>query len=212
VFGVRAEWGGDLGEVQVMRLVEHFIPTIGTPRGVIHVGGFDGNEERWYREWGARSVWFEPVPEKFAELQAKGLHAYECALGSRPGRASLNLSASLQCCSLLEPSGHLDQYPQFPFSGSIEVEVRTLDSFALTGFDMLVLDVQGYELEVLKGAVETLKQIRIIYCEVSIIELYRDAPMFHEIHRTLSPQFEFLGIDWVDGINKGWGDALFVRR
>lgn len=182
------------------------------PAGVIHVGGFDGSEEHWYRQWGARSVWFEPLPDKCAELKAKGLDAHQFALGSAPGTAKFHLSESLQCCSLLEPSGHLEQYPQFPFKGSIDVEVRTLDSFGLTGFDMLVLDVQGYELEVLKGAAKTLEQIRLVYCEVAIIELYKGGALFHDIYAHLSPAFQFMGIDWVDGIGKGWGDALFVRR
>lgn len=193
-----------------MRLIHH--SDIRKPRGVIHVGGFDGSEEHWYRQWGARSVWFEPLPDKHAELKAKGLEAYRCALGSASGTAKFFLSESLQCCSLLEPSGHLDQYPQFPFAGTIDVEVRTLDDFGFNGFDMLVLDVQGYELEVLRGAAKTLEQIRIVYCEVSIIELYKGGALFHDIYAHLSPAFEFMGIDWVDGIGKGWGDALFVRR
>jgi FkbM family methyltransferase len=195
-----------------MRLIEHYAPRCGLPRGVIHVGGYDGSEAWWYARWNAPSVWFEPVPEKAAEIASKGLAVHQVALGSRAGRASLNLSASLQCCSLLEPTGHLAAYPQFPFDGAIDVEVRTLDSFGLLGFDTLVLDVQGYELEVLRGATETLKGIRLIYCEVSIIELYRDAPLFHEIHAALAPEFDFVDIDWVDGVSKGWGDALFVRR
>lgn len=179
---------------------------------MIHVGGYDGNEEHWYRQWAARSVWFEPLPQLCAGLKAAGLDAHQFALGSAPGVAKFHLSASLQCCSLLEPTGHLEQYPHFPFDGTIDVEVRTLDSFGLTGFDTLVIDVQGYELEVLRGAERTLRDIRIVYCEVAIFELYRGGALFHEIHRHLSPEFEFLGIDFMDGIGKGWGDALFVRR
>ena len=193
-----------------MQLIQHVVRPL--PAGVIHVGGFDGSESVWYEHWGARSVWFEPLPDKCAEIRAKGLTAHQYAIGSAPGTAKFHLSESLQCCSLLEPSGHLEQYPQFPFAGSIDVEVRTLDSFGLTGFDTLVLDVQGYELEVLKGAAKTLEQVRVVYCEVAIIELYKGGALFHEIHERLSPEFAFLGIDWVDGVTKGWGDALFIRR
>ena len=187
------------------------IDKTGIPKGVIHVGGFDGNEENWYRSWGTKSVWFEPLPDKFAELKAKGLNAHPYALGSANGKAKFNLSKSLQCCSLLEPTGHLKQYPQFPFEGNIEVDVKTLDSFVLKEYDMLVLDVQGYEMEVLEGAKETLKNIRIIFCEVAIIELYKNAPLFSDIYKRLS-DFEFIDIDWVDGVQKGWGDALFLRK
>ena len=183
----------------------------GIPRGVIHVGGHDGNEESWYRSWGAKSVWFEPLPDKFAGLKAKGLDAHCYALGSSPGKAKLNLSTGRECCSLLRPTGHLEMYPQFPFEGDIEVEVRTLDSFGLKGYDMLVLDAQGYELEILKGAEQTLMDIDIVLCEVQIIELYENAPFFNDIYRKLS-DFRLLDIHWVNGVQKGWGDALFLRK
>jgi FkbM family methyltransferase len=195
-----------------VNLVTYAFPSVGMPTGVIHVGGFDGNEEQWYRQWNAKSVWFEPLPAKCREMQAKGLDARQFAIGSAAGTARLHLSKSLQCCSLLEPSGHLEQYPEFPFSGDIDVEVRTLDSFALTGFDMLVIDAQGYELEVLKGAEQTLRGVKIIYCEVAIIDLYQGGALFHEIHAHLSREWQFVGMDFVDGIVKGWGDALFVRK
>lgn len=195
-----------------MNLAHYAFPTTGLPKGVIHVGGYDGNEEQWYRQWKAKSVWFEPLPDKCAEMQARGLDARQFAIGSQPGTARLHLSKSLQCCSLLEPSGHLEQYPQFPFAGSIDVVVRTLDSFALTGCDMLVIDAQGYELEVLKGAERTLRDMKIIYCEVAIIDLYRGGALFHEVHAHLASEWNFLGIDFVDGIQKGWGDALFIRK
>ena len=58
---------------------------------------------------------------------------------------------------------------------------------------------------------ETLKNIRIIFCEVAIIELYKNAPLFSDIYKRLS-DFEFIDIDWVDGVQKGWGDALFLRK
>jgi len=194
-----------------MNLVAKNFYRTGIPKGVIHVGGYDGSEQRWYDSWGTKSVWFEPLPDKFAELKFKGLNAHQFALGAMEGKAKFNLSKSLQCCSILEPTGHLEKYPQFPFEGSIEVEVRTLDSFAIKDHDMLVLDVQGYELEVLRGATETLKQIKIIYCEVAIIELYKNAPLFSDIYKFLS-DFEFIDMDWVDGVRQGWGDALFIRK
>lgn len=194
-----------------MNLVSKNFYRTGMPSGVIHVGGYDGNEQKWYHAWGTKSVWFEPLPDKFQELKSKGLNAYQFALGSKEGKAKFNLSKSLQCCSILEPSGHLEKYPEFSFEGSIDVEVKTLDSFEFKDYDMLVLDVQGYEMEVLKGAIETLKHIKIIYCEVAIIELYKNAPLFSDIYKFL-PEFELVDIDWVDGVKQGWGDALFIRK
>jgi hypothetical protein len=62
-----------------VNLVTYAFPSVGMPTGVIHVGGFDGNEEQWYRQWNAKSVWFEPLPAKCREMQAKGLDWHRAA-------------------------------------------------------------------------------------------------------------------------------------
>ena len=46
---------------------------------------------------------------------------------------------------------------------------------------------------------------------MAIIELYKNAPLFSDIYKFLS-DFEFIDIDWVDGVKQGWGDALFIRK
>jgi hypothetical protein len=47
-----------------------------------------------------------------------------------------------------------------------QVELRTLDSFGLTRLDFLKVDVEGMELQVLRGAADTLRRTRpILYVE-----------------------------------------------
>ena len=48
----------------------------------------------------------------------------------------------------------------------------------------LKIDVQGYELEVLKGA--SLNEIKYIYLEASYIQLYKKQPLIDDIIRYLS--------------------------
>ena len=181
------------------------------PTHVVHVGGFDGTENRWYEMWGAKSTWFEPIPEKYQELKNKGLNAFNYALGSKSEKVKFHVSSNLQSSSILEPTGHLEKYPNTIFNKTIDVNVRTLDSFDITDCDMLVLDTQGYELEVLKGAFNTLKTTKIIFCEVCIVELYKNCPLLKDIQDFLS-EYELVEIDWVDGKEKGWGDALFLKN
>jgi len=61
------------------------------------------------------------------------------------------------------------------------VEVRTLDDFAdelaSDGPALLKIDVQGAELEVVRGAAATPGSFRWIYLEMSFVELYDGQPL-----------------------------------
>jgi len=65
------------------------------------------------------------------------------------------------------------------------MEMTTLD--AVTGgsdfarADFLKLDVQGYELEVLKGAERVLGRVEVVMMEVNLIAVYEGAPLAHEV-------------------------------
>jgi hypothetical protein len=47
--------------------------------------------------------------------------------------------------------------------------------------DLLKLDVQGYELWVLKGAEESLPGIRVILAEVNRLDIHKGVPLLHEM-------------------------------
>ena len=66
------------------------------------------------------------------------------------------LSNNLISSSVLKPKVHLQMHPGVGFPGREEVEMDRLDNFAEeTGkFNFINMDVQGYELEVLKGGVK----------------------------------------------------------
>ncbi len=62
--------------------------------------------------------------------------------------------------------------------------ITTLDTTLAGDIDgpvLLKLDVQGYELEVLRGAVETLKAVEVIILEASLLEYNEGAPLISEV-------------------------------
>jgi len=72
------------------------------------------------------------------------------------------------------------------------------------------MDVQGYELEVLKGGLETLKQVDYVYCEVNRDEVYENNAYVEEIDKFLSDyDMTRVETDWAGDI---WGDALYIRQ
>lgn len=199
------------------------------PRSVIHVGGHDGQEYQLYRNCGiARQVWVEPQLEVFARLQerVKGDPDVRCinaACGPNPGHATMHLidGNDGKSSSLLEPTLHLERWPEFVRGGTIEVDVVRLDDLvaglAAEGgagaekFDLLCLDVQGFEMEVLRGATALLgTQVDCVVTEVAAVPLFKGGCLVGE----LDEFFENLGFvrvtaKWAAGCA---GDAMYVRR
>ncbi|QTN32169.1 FkbM family methyltransferase [Akkermansiaceae bacterium] len=67
----------------------------------------------------------------------------------------------------------------------VESTMRTLDSIILEGKfprpDLIKLDVQGFELEVLRGGASAIAAATAILMEVSIIEVYQNNPAFADV-------------------------------
>lgn len=79
--------------------------------------------------------------------------------------------------SLLEPTGHLKVYPTTSFYGPGIVQCYTLDEVYekedLTKVDLLWTDIQGGEMQMLRGGRRALTETRYLFMEVSDEELYR---------------------------------------
>lgn len=67
----------------------------------------------------------------------------------------------------------------------LKCRMETLDTIlSREGFrrpELIKIDVQGYELEVLKGGKEALAAAEAIAMEVSLIEMYKGSPLMHEV-------------------------------
>lgn len=106
------------------------------------------------------------------------------ALGAEIGNLEINITSDLDSSSLLLPTEMQNDIFGVKKTDSIPVPISTLDDYTLkTGVipDIVKLDVQGYELEVLKGAISTLNKIKFIIIEVSFSEFYKGQPLFEEI-------------------------------
>ncbi len=169
---------------------------------VIDVGGNLGQFASLLRErvhYSGALITVEPIPEMGAALRQRfagdtrwALEA--CALGEKPGRAILNVMQGHELSSLLPPSNvatdSLDRFNQI--RQQVEVEVSTLDRLlelhplARDARNIyLKLDVQGYELQVLRGAQDSLPRIAALQAEASVIPLYEGVPPYHALMREI---------------------------
>lgn len=67
---------------------------------------------------------------------------------------------------------------------TVERPMRRLDDMkerlSFGEFDLLKLDVQGYELEVQRGAETSLRSTQAILAEVNLIDIHKDVPLLPE--------------------------------
>lgn len=139
-----------------------------------------------------RIVSVEPMLEAFTELSARaaGDPAWECrrhALGSAAGESEIHISRNSYSSSLLEMEDrHLRTAPESAYVGTERISVLTLDSVwdeVVQSSDrpFLKLDVQGFELEALRGAERSLPSLLGVQCELSLVPLYAGAPTYKQV-------------------------------
>lgn len=91
---------------------------------------------------------FEPEPPLYEcarrNIRASTVRLSPCALGAEPGVAFLQRRSSAGSSRIDDTHGET-------------VEVVTIDSLGLTSCDAIFLDVEGYEIEALKGAADTIE-------------------------------------------------------
>lgn len=196
---------------------------------VLDVGANVGQYARRLRRRGYanRIVSFEPLPDAGARLRAVAAsdRAWEVrgeALGDADGEAALNIAGNSFSSSLL-PMGarHLATAPESAYEGTAQITTRRLE----TVWDEVVhagdrpwlkLDVQGYEMAALRGAEAVLERVVGIQVELSLVRLYENGPLWHEVVEHLDRHgFELAGFeggftDWRTG-RMLQADALFVR-
>lgn len=136
-------------------------------------------------------VAFEPIPgEAVTYRRVHGkitrITLIETALGDAAGTAILHLSKSADSSSLL-PIGkrQAELFQNTIEIGTLQVTVKRLDDFA-TNWDacsrlLLKIDVQGFELNVLRGAIQTLRSCAYVYVECSEVLLYDGQALRNEV-------------------------------
>lgn len=176
---------------------------------VLDVGANDGAFGRELRADGyeGRIVSFEPTSAAFAALAAgcsedPRWEVVNVALGSDEARATINLSRNSSSSSLLAMDDrHTSSAPEAEYVGAEPVDVVRLDSFdeqlgVAAASAYLKVDVQGYELEVFRGASVTLAAVKALECELSYVALYEGQPLFAEVVEWLrSAGFALAGLE-----------------
>ncbi len=134
---------------------------------------------------------FEPIPEVFEQLASKARghskwKVYPLGVGSKEEDILMNISENLVSSSVLKVGeASLSAESSTRIVRQQKIKVTTLDLFIhdrdLKGEILLKLDIQGYEMEALRGALKSLPSIKLIQAELSFTQLYEGGPLFDEV-------------------------------
>lgn len=175
-----------------------------TPIHIVDVGAMNVGEdppyERLLTDGGpgrhAALTAFEPVPEACAALQA----------AARPGRRYLpyfigdGTVRTFRLCnppynsSLYEPNHDLlrlyDGLDElFTVVSRTDVQTRRLDDLPeISLIDYLKIDVQGGELDAMRGGQRLLSRALVVDTEVEFVPMYKDQPLFADVDAHLRSQ------------------------
>lgn len=170
---------------------------------------------------------FEPFPEsceffirKHGENKKVQLNQY--ALAAVKGKTLLNINKSVDTNSLLNSKKiNASSDKSCVTVDRIEVETDTLDNYcsknSINSIDILKMDVQGSEIEVLKGAFKMLSEnrIKVIFSETYFQQQYESQPLFHDISKFLYT-YGFVLQDFYDPYYSAnsilWCDSMFVSK
>lgn len=111
----------------------------------------------------------------------------QAALGGHNGFVDINISKNSVSSSILPMlSSHYEAENNSIYIGSEKTPVITLDSvankyLAQSSNCFIKIDTQGYEWQVLNGAINTLKKSKGVLCELSLVPLYKEQHLWQEM-------------------------------
>ena len=194
------------------------------PKGILDIGAYEGTFAIMAKHFFPQApvLMFEAQPgkEQILKTVAAGLADVDYRMGllGPENRAQVpfgvvNPTGNTSGSSLYEEQTRFARDVIF-------LPMRTLDDvvaeFAGREFDMLKLDVQGAELDVLRGAARTLAGIEVIVIELSLQEYNKGAPLIAEVVARLDALgfalFDMFGVSRMPTGILLQSDGVFLRR
>lgn len=158
-------------------------------KGVLHIGGHRGQEASTYARAKANVLWVEALGSAFMELQRTiqnlpGQEAVWALLGDEEKTVSFHVASNEGMSSSIHRFAEGNGYDLF-MTETVNLEMKRLDNLLTkeqaARYPHWVVDVQGGELSVLRGAGHLLDHCQTIDVEVSTFEVYEGGISFAEL-------------------------------
>jgi FkbM family methyltransferase len=200
---------------------------------IFDIGSCEGEDSIKYSRLFPRATIYavEALPSNLPLLQATldqysngNIQIIPIALSDHKGTATFHVSSGHpeylpvtdwdygnKSSSLLPPDQTLVHHPWLKFEQTITVETNTLQRVCadrnIAQIDFMHIDVQGAELQVLRGAGDLLKRVKLIWMEVEAVPLYQSQPLKTDVEAFMQG-YGFTKLK--DTVNEVAGDQLYI--
>lgn len=162
-------------------------------KNILDIGAWVGTWAIEMQDFCTNKIYaYEPDPIHFQCLQkniGSNIIPKQVAIGANNGQVSLS-------------TGDFTQGKRVVGQGNIEM--LTVDSLNLTDIDLIKIDVEGYEMEVLKGAIKTMKQVKYL-----MIELNNNTKKYGSSNNQIE---RYLRKNGFKVLLNHWPDKVFVKK
>jgi 2-O-methyltransferase len=182
---------------------------------ILEIGCNDGTETNKFLQLfgrGTKLYAFDPEPRAIKRFREQvtdpRVQLFELAISDRDGTTEFYMSDGApaepglanicpdgwdQSGSIRKPKEHLKQFPWCKFENKIIIATKTLDTWCrehqVDNIDFMWVDVQGAEVDLIRGAQSALQRTRFLYTEYSNKEAYEGQINLRQLLRLL-PDFE----------------------
>lgn len=152
--------------------------------GIIHVGCNTAQERHIYQYFNKKVLWIEGNIdlEQVITNNLRRFSEQKCyfqLLTKENSTVHFHIASNTSSSSsIFKFSGHKKMYEHVYMSETRQVKSKSFDNFLLdekidlNGYDFLIMDVQGAELEILKGMSNNLSSFKYIQLEASDFDAY----------------------------------------
>ena len=166
---------------------------------ILDIGGGIGASLRLYLKYfpSNRIILFEPVAESFKTIKSrfgksKNVAFCNLAIGNENSKKEINIANRVTSSSILPLSAETESvfYDEktLGLNRNETIEIVRLDDYLANEkakIGIMKLDVQGFEMNVLLGAEETLKITSVVLLEAGNHDVYVGSPKYFEIDEYL---------------------------
>ena len=152
------------GTPRIQNEIEHLVlPLLKYKRTYLDIGACIGKASKAFVDVFDNVVAFEPNPESLSVLkEINGIKIKEVAVSDYIGTTEFIVPN----CSKSHERGFISNNIDIEDSTKYTVDVVTIDSYRFENVDFIKIDTEGNELNVLNGAIKTIKKYKpIIYYE-----------------------------------------------